>query len=173
MGYTLNFTLVLRQLPRLFEGLLLSLELTAVSVLAGAAIGLVLALLRARSTAMRIAITAYVEFIRNTPLLLLVYLVFYAVPSATGLVFDAIPSFVITVSLCAGAYLVEVFRAGLDAVPAGLVDAGRALGLGPLQVLRLVRLPAMLRIVLPSMDLGCGRHWIADPGCARRHYVGT
>ena len=151
MGYTLNFTLVLRQLPRLFDGLLLSLELTAVSVLVGAAIGLALALLRGRSAGMRIAITAYVEFIRNTPLLLLVYLVFYAIPSATGLVIDAIPSFVVTLSLYAGAYMVEVFRAGLDAVPTGLVDAGRALGLAPLQVLRLIRLPATLRIVLPSL----------------------
>jgi polar amino acid transport system permease protein len=151
VGYTLNFTLVLRQLPRLFEGLLLSLELTAVSVLVGAAIGLTLALLRGRSAAMRIAITAYVEIIRNTPLLLLVYFVFYAVPSATGLVIDAIPSFVVTLSLYAGAYMVEVFRAGLDAVPTGLVDAGLALGLAPLQVLRLVRIPVMLRTVLPSL----------------------
>jgi len=151
VGYTLNFTLVVRQLPRLFEGLLLSLELTAVSVLVGAAIGLALALLRGHSAAMRIAITAYVELIRNTPLLLLVYLVFYAVPSTTGLVIDAIPSFVVTLSLYAGAYMVEVFRAGLDAVPTGLVDAGLALGLAPLQVLRLVRLPVMLRTVLPSL----------------------
>jgi polar amino acid transport system permease protein len=151
VGYTLNFTLVLRQLPRLFEGLLLSLELTAVSVLVGAAIGLTLALLRGRSAAMRIAITAYVEIIRNTPLLLLVYFVFYAVPSTTGLVIDAIPSFVVTLSLYAGAYMVEVFRAGLDAVPTGLVDAGLALGLAPLQVLRLVRIPVMLRTVLPSL----------------------
>lgn len=150
MGYELNFDLVIRELPRLLRGLLLSLGLTGVSVLAGAAIGLALAVLRNRSAAIRIGISAYVEFIRNTPLLLLVYLVFYAVPSATGLVFDPTPSFVVTLSVYAGAYLIEVFRAGLEAVPSGLVDAGRALGLTPAQVLRLIRLPAMLRIVLPS-----------------------
>jgi len=151
LGYDLNFDLVLRELPRLFDGLLLSLGLTAVSILAGTVIGLALALLRDRSAAIRIGVSAYVEFIRNTPLLLLIYLVFYAVPSATGLMFDATPSFAVTLSLYTGAYLVEVFRAGLEAVPAGLVDAGRALGLTRVQGLRLVRLPAMLRIVLPSL----------------------
>ena len=76
-------------------------------------------------------VTAYVEFIRNVPLILLVYLVFYGIPSAGGFSYGPVTSFIMTLSVYAGAYLVEVFRAGLDAVPRGLIDAGKAIGLTP------------------------------------------
>ena len=100
----------------------------------------------------RLLIGAYVEFIRNVPLILLVYLVFYGLPTAIDLAYDAGTSFVVTLSLYAGAYLVEVFRSGLAAVPAGLVDAGKAIGLTPWQRLVHVRLPTMLRITLPALS---------------------
>jgi len=97
-------------------------------------------------------VAAYVEFVRNVPLLLLVYLVFYGVPSVGGFAYEPTTSFVVTLSVYAGAYLVEVFRAGLDAVPRGLVDAGKAVGLTPWQRLLHVRLPTMFRVVLPSLS---------------------
>src|SRR5260221_9210492 len=102
--------------------------------------------------AVRHAITAYVEFIRNVQLLLLVYLVFYGIPSVGGFAYDAETSFVATLAIYAGAYLVEVFRAGLDAIPKGLVDAGKAIGLTPVHLLFHVRLPTLFRIVLPSLS---------------------
>ena len=67
----------------------------------------------------RALVTAYVEFIRNVPLILLVYLVFYGIPSVGGFSYGPTTSFIITLSVYAGAYLVEVFRAGLEAVPRG------------------------------------------------------
>ena len=79
------------------------------------------------------------------PLLLLVYLVFYGIPTVVDIRYEPMTSFVITLSVYAGAYLVEVFRAGLDAVPRGLIDAGKAIGLTPLQRLVHVRLPTMFR----------------------------
>jgi polar amino acid transport system permease protein len=117
------------------------------------AIGLVLALAftdRGRPT--RAVVAAYVEFIRNVPLLLLVYLVFYGLPSVGGFAYDATTSFIITLSLYAGAQLIEVFRAGFDAVPKGLIDAGKAIGLTPWQRLVHVRLPTVFRITLPSLS---------------------
>jgi polar amino acid transport system permease protein len=93
-----------------------------------------------------------VEFIRNVPLILLVYLVFYGLPQAVDIAYDATTSFVVTLSLYSGAYLVEVFRSGLAAVPAGLIDAGKAIGLTPWQRLLHVRLPTMLRITLPALS---------------------
>jgi polar amino acid transport system permease protein len=86
------------------------------------------------------------------PLILLVYLVFYGVPSVGGFSYVPTLSFVITLSVYSGAYLVEVFRAGFDAVPRGLIDAGKAIGLTPWQRLVHVRLPTMFRIVLPSLS---------------------
>ena len=97
-------------------------------------------------------VVLYVETVRNIPLLLLVYLVFYGVPSVVRLDYSATTSFVVTLSLYAAAYLVEVFRAGLLAVGPGLLDAGRAIGLTSVQRLIWVRLPITVRIVLPSLS---------------------
>jgi polar amino acid transport system permease protein len=93
-----------------------------------------------------------VELIRNIPLILLVYLVFYGIPTVVDLAYDASTSFIATLSLYSGAYLVEVFRSGLAAVPSGLIDAGKAIGLTPWQRLVHVRLPTMLRITLPALS---------------------
>jgi polar amino acid transport system permease protein len=146
--YYLNFAAVWRNFGRLGWGLALSLELAAIGIAAGVIIGLTLALLaHGRGRVVRTLIGAYVEFVRNVPLILLVYLVFYG-----GFAYSATTSFIVTLSLYAGAYLVEVFRAGLDAIPRGLIDAGRAIGLTPWQRALYVQTPTMLRIVLPSLS---------------------
>jgi len=151
--YHLNFGYVWTHFDKLSWGLLLSLELAFVSILIGMAIGLSLALAyTSGGKLVRGAVAGYVEFIRNVPLLLLVYLVFYGVPSVGGFAYDSTTSFIITLSVYAGAYMVEVFRAGLAAVPKGLTDAGKAIGLTAWQRVVSVRLPTMFRIVLPSLS---------------------
>jgi polar amino acid transport system permease protein len=151
--YHLNFNFVWKYFDKLSWGLVLSLELALIGILIGMAIGLALALAyTGAGRLVRTAIACYVEFIRNVPLLLLVYLVFYGIPSVGGFAYDATESFVATLAIYAGAYLVEVFRAGLDAIPKGLIDAGKAIGLTPAQLLVHVRLPTMFRIVLPSLS---------------------
>lgn len=153
MDYHFNFTYIWRHFDRLWHGLILSLELALVSILIGMALGLVLALAYTDgSKTVRRLVSAYVEAIRNVPLLLLVYLVFYGIPTIGGFTYSATTSFVITLSAYSAAHLVEVFRAGLDAVPKGLLDAGKAIGLTPWQRLVHVRLPTMFRIVLPSLS---------------------
>lgn len=153
MGYELNFTLIWRNFDRLFHGLILSLELAVVAIGIGIVIGLVLAVWYVSAGRfVRAIIAAYVEFIRNVPLILLVYLVFYGVPQVVDLRYGATTSFIVTLAVYSGAYLVEVFRAGLEAVPRGQIDAGRAIGLTPWQRLIHVRLPAMARITLPALS---------------------
>lgn len=153
MQYHLNFYFVWKYFGKLYWGLALSLELAVVSVLIGMVIGLGLALFATSAgRGVRAVIAAYVEFIRNVPLILLVYLVFYGIPSIGGVAYSATASFIATLSVYAGAYLVEVFRAGLTAVPKGLIDAGKAIGMTPWQRVRSVRLPTMFRIVLPSLS---------------------
>ena len=153
MKYHINYNFVWLYFDKFYWGLLLGIELAAVSILIGSVIGLSLALVYVdgRRWARRI-INAYVEFIRNQPLLLLVYLVFYGVPTIGGFKYDNITSFIITLSVYSGAYLVEIFRAGLEAVPKGQLDAGKAIGLTPYQRLVYVRLPTMFRVVLPSLS---------------------
>lgn len=151
--YHLNYNFVWKYFDKLSWGLVLSLELAVISILIGMLIGLALALAATSAgRAVRGAIAAYVEFIRNVPLLLLVYMVFYGIPSAGGFAYTPVTSFVITLAAYSGAYLVEVFRAGLAAVPRGLIEAGKAIGLTPWQRVIYVRLPTMFRIVLPSLS---------------------
>ena len=151
-GYHLNFNLVWRHFDRLYLGLLRGIGIAAISILIGIVIGLLLALLYTRShRVLRGMVASYVEFIRNVPLLLLVYLIFYGVPSIGGFAYGATTSFIITLALYSGANLVEIFRAGLDAIPESLIDAGKAIGLTSFQRLLWVQLPTMFRIVLPSL----------------------
>jgi len=151
-SYHLNFNLVWKNFDRLYMGLLYGIGLAMVSILIGMVIGLTLALVYTRGNLiLRKMVASYVEFIRNVPLLLLIYLIFYGIPSVGGFAYGPTTSFIITLALYSGANLVEIFRAGLDAIPNNLIDAGKAIGLTSVQRLLWVRLPTMFRIVLPSL----------------------
>ena len=153
MHYHFSFVLVWRHFDKLAGGLLVSLELTVLASIVGTVLGLAMAIAHVSGgRATRGVIALYVECIRNVPLLLLVYLVFYGVPSVVNVRYNATTSFTVTLSLYYAAYLVEVFRAGLLAVASGLLDAGKAIGLTAWQRLVHVRLPVMFRIVLPSLS---------------------
>ena len=153
MTYHVNFNFIWKYFDKLSWGLVLSLELAVACIALGILIGLAGALLYVDGPRrLRPLVTAYVEFIRNVPLLLLVYLVFYGVPSVGGFKYGPTESFIITLAVYAGAYLIEVFRSGLEAVPRGLIDAGKAIGLTPFQRLLYIRLPTMFRVVLPSLS---------------------
>ena len=153
MDYHFNFSYIWRHFDRLFYGLVLSLELALVSIAIGMIIGLLLALVYVESgKSIRFFVASYVELIRNSPLLLLVYLIFYGIPSIGWFQYSATTSFIVTLSIYSGAYLVEVFRSGLAAVPEGLIDAGKAVGMKPWQRLISIRIPTMFRIVLPSLS---------------------
>jgi polar amino acid transport system permease protein len=150
--YHLNFGFVWQHFDRLIWGLARSLGIAAVAIAVGVALGLALAVVFVSgSKGARALVSAYVEIFRNVPLLLFVYLVFYGIPTQFDLRYGPTTSFLLTLSIYAGAHLVEVFRAGLAAVPSGLIEAGKAIGLTPWQRFWSVRLPTMLRIVLPAL----------------------
>ena len=152
MAYHLNFGFVWQHFDRLAFGLVLSLAMAALAIAVGSVIGLALAVAHVSGGRVtRVLVSAYVEIFRNVPLLLFVYLVFYGIPTQFDIRYGPTTSFIVTLSIYAGAYLVEVFRAGLQAVPAGLIEAGKAIGLTPWQRLLSVRLPTMLRIALPAL----------------------
>jgi polar amino acid transport system permease protein len=153
VDYHFNFAYIWRHFDRLANGLVLSLELALISIAIGMLIGLLLALVYVESgKSIRFFVAGYVEVIRNSPLLLLVYLVFYGIPSIGLFQYSATTSFIVTLSIYSGAYLVEVFRSGLAAVPEGLIDAGKAIGMKPWQRLIYIRIPTMFRIVLPALS---------------------
>lgn len=152
LAYNFNFAPVWRNWDKLLDGLVLALFLAAVSLTIGAALGLAAAHgRRARRPWLRGLAWTYGELFRNAPLLLLVYFVFFGLPELGITALGKIESFVLTLSLYAGAYLTEVFRAGLEAVPRGNVDAAKAIGLRPWQRLVHVVWPVMFRISLPAL----------------------
>lgn len=152
MGYTLNFSAVWRSFDFLLSGLMLSLGLAIVSILIGAVIGLVVAfLLMAKNRFARWPARLYVTVIRNLPILVLVLFVYFAMPQF-GLRLDKIQSFVLVLAVYSGAYLAEVFRAGLLSIPKGLTEAGLAIGLRPSQIRTSIIAPLMFRNVLPSLS---------------------
>ncbi len=152
MGYQFNWTLVLGYLPVYAWGLVLGLGMAAMGLLLGSLIGLgVAAVSRRPSRPIRFLVRAYVEVIRNVPILLWTYFAFYGLPQLGITFLDNVSSFVVALSIYAGAYLTEVFRSGLEAIPARFAEAGRAIGLTTWQRIRLITLPMMFRIVLPSL----------------------
>ncbi|RUM24354.1 amino acid ABC transporter permease [Rhizobium vallis] len=152
MGYTLNFAAVWRSFDQLLEGLLLSLGLAFISILIGAAIGLIIAFaLISKSRWLQRPAALYVTIIRNLPILVLVLFAFFALPQL-GIRIGKIQSFVAVLSIYSGAYLAEVFRAGLLSIPKGLTEAGLAIGLTPMQIRVSIITPLMLRNVLPSLS---------------------
>ena len=152
MGYTLNFSAVWRNFDFLVSGLALSLGLAMISIMIGALIGLVVAFaLLSRQRIPAVLARCYVTFIRNLPILVLVLFTYFALPQM-GFRLDKINSFVLVLSLYSGAYLAEVFRAGLQSVPKGLTEAGLAIGLTSNQIRASIIAPLMSRNVLPSLS---------------------
>jgi polar amino acid transport system permease protein len=151
MGYTLNFAAVWRDFDLLLQGLGLSLLLAAASIVAGAALGLLVAfMLQSKQALLRRTAGVYVTAIRNTPLLVLILFAYFALPQI-GLRLGKIESFILTLMIYSGAYLAEIFRSGLIAIPRGMREAGLAIGLTEFQTRISVIIPIMIRNVLPSL----------------------
>ena len=125
----------------------ISLASLAVSTLVGS---LAAVMLRSTNVLFEAAARVYVELIRGTPLLVQLLIGFYVVATAVGLENRYVAG-VLLLSLFSGAYMAEIFRGGLAAIPKAQIDSARAIGLTPWQSLRLVVLPQAVRLVLPSV----------------------
>lgn len=150
---------------RLFaDGLVLGLWIAVVSLAIGAVIGLVCAFGRKSGRRfLSVPVQVYVEIIRNVPLLLIVFLLYFGLPQAfefgsaghdfvLWLLPTAERTFIVALSIYSGAYLTEIFYAGLLSVSTRYLDAGKSLGLGRLELARWVTIPIMSRTVLPSLS---------------------
>jgi len=150
-GYALNFRVLLPDLPRLESGAALTLEVSALALVLSLPLGLGGALLRrSRWRGIRTAVTAMVELLRNLPLLILLYVLFFVLP-AHGLRLTAFQAGVLGLTLNSAAFTTEIFRGGLTAIPRGQHEAAAALGLHRWRAFQKVTLPQLLRIVFPAM----------------------
>ena len=144
-------SLWLEWLPELLDGLVVSLQVTAVSVGVGIPLGLLLALgVRSPSRVLKWASLFLVEVGRGAPALVLLQFMYFGLPSA-GLTLSAFVSASIALAWNTGAYTSEIIRAGLDSVPYGQKEAATALGLTPFDGLRYVIVPQGFQVAIPAL----------------------
>lgn len=148
----LDFSVVVGSLPFLFEGLQLSLLLTALAIVGGIVLGTLLALARLSGFApLAFVAAAYVNLIRSVPLILVIFWFYFLVPLALGRPIGGFYSALIAFVLFEAAYYSEIMRAGIQSVPKGQVHAGQSTGLGYWQIQRHVVLPQAFRNMIPIL----------------------
>ncbi len=143
---------LLRQVwPILAQGAWWTLRLTLLSLLLGIPLGLMAALGRLSAFPPLAALAAfYVEVIRGTPLLVQIFFIYFVLP-AVGISLAEFWAALIALSINSGAYIAEIFRAGIQSIEAGQMEAARSLGMTYAQAMRLVILPQAVRRVLPPL----------------------
>jgi len=141
--------MIARYGPLLLAGLATTIRICAVASAIAVAAGLVVALLLlARSAVVRAAARLYVEVMRGTPILVILFLLYYGGPHF-GLVLDAEPVGILGLGFYGAAYFAEIFRAGFLSIPKGQIEAARMVGLPQAHIVRRIQVPQMLGLVVP------------------------
>jgi len=150
--FTFDWSVIARSWSFLLAGVQVTLGIVAAATLMGLVIGLVVGVLRGmRIRGVDVVAGWYIEIFRNTPILVQIVWFYYVLPLVTGTPgMTASTSCVIAIGLNAGAYLAEVFRAGIQAVDPGQMEASRSLGMSYLKAMFLIVLPQAIRNVLPA-----------------------
>ena len=151
MGPTLDFGVVADALPALLWGCLGTLGLAVAGMVLAITIGIGGVMARgSRIRPLRSATIAFVEVVRNTPFLVQIFFLFFALPQL-GLRLNPTVTAIIALGLNGGAYAIEIIRGGVQSIHKGQTEAGLALGLHRAQVFRLVVLKPALRAIYPSL----------------------
>lgn len=146
-----DLSLVVKYIPFLLEATVLTIQISIISIVVSIILGLVSAMMRiSKFKILQIISNAYMEFIRGVPLLVQLYLVYYVMPEI-GITLDAFSASVIGLGIYGGAYVSEVFRGSIEAIPYGQMEAARSLGMSYFLAMRKVVMPQALRISLPPL----------------------
>lgn len=148
----MNFELMANSFPLLLAGAAITVEITAMSVTFGLLIGCMIGIARFCSIKpLRYFANVYVDFIRGTPLLVQIFLVYFALPNIIG---SRVDPFVAAISACSinsGAYVAEIFRAGIQSIDKGQMEAGRSLGMTWAQTMRYIIMPQAFKRIIPPL----------------------
>ena len=144
--------LIIDAIPLLLTGAVITVKITALSVAVGIIIGLFIGIARIGSIRpIRFLAAVYVDFFRGTPLLVQIFLIYFALPLITG---QRVDPYVAAITACganSGAYVAEIFRAGIESIDAGQMEAGRSLGLSWVQTMRYIIVPQAFKRVIPPL----------------------
>lgn len=156
-----HLRIVLEYLPLFFQGLAVTLGLSALSLGGAFLVGVLGGLARlSHRFLVRAPVAAYVAFIRATPLLAQVYFIYFGLPSA-GIYLTAYQTGVLSLVVNSGAYMTEIIRAGIESIPRGQTEAAASLGLTAAQRMRYVILPQAVAKVTPPL-IGQGITLVKD-----------
>ena len=150
-----NWDILVRSFPMLMRGVGNTILLGVASIVFGGAAGLAVCLMRLYGPKpVRLFAIAYVDFLRAMPILVLLILIYYALPFV-GIRFSSFTAATLALSLVLSAFTAEVCRAGIENVPKGQFEAASALGLGFWTTMRTVILPQALRVIIPPLTSNC------------------
>lgn len=152
MNYEFRFDIVWNNFDTLLAGLQTTIMLSVLSMLLGTVLGLTVALARLRLRhGLAVPFVVYVEVFRGTPALVQIVWIYYCLPIILGIQMGAFASLVLAMALNTGAYLSEVFRAGIQGIDKGHVDAASAFGFTPAQSTRRVVIPQAAYRMIPAI----------------------
>ncbi|MCR5536950.1 MAG: amino acid ABC transporter permease [Succinivibrio sp.] len=147
-----DLELIFNSLPLLGLGALVTMEITAVAVAFGVCIGLFIGIAELSSYAwLRLPAKVYVDFIRGTPLLVQIFIIYFALPALIGMRIEPFVAAVTACSINSGAYVAEIFRSGIQSIDRGQREAGRSLGLTWGQTMIFIIIPQAFRRIIPQL----------------------
>lgn len=150
MSFDIN--LIIDHLPLLGIGALVTIEITAVSVAIGTMIGLFVGIAElSRYRWLHYPAKIYVDFIRGTPLLVQIFIIYFALPIIIGVRVEPFVAAVTACSVNSGAYVAEIFRAGIQSIDKGQTEAGRSLGMTWTQNMLFIVIPQAFRRTIPQL----------------------
>ena len=148
----LNVDLMINSLPLLIVGAGITIQITAISVGLSLIIGMFVGIARICNVkVLRALATVYIDFLRGTPLLVQIFLIYFALPMVVG---QRVDPFIAAITACginSGAYIAEIFRAGIQAIDEGQMEAGRSLGMSWVQTMRYIIVPQAFKNVIPPL----------------------
>ena len=149
-GYNFDWNVVVSALPRMLEGLGITLQITVITIVISMILAIPVAVARmSKIEVIRWTAQGYIEIFRCTPLLVQLFWIFYALPALTGVTLPGYTSAVIALTANLTAFMAETYRSGFQSVPVEQVEAGRMLQLNRFQQLRYIIVPQAMRQQLP------------------------
>ncbi|HML32394.1 MULTISPECIES: amino acid ABC transporter permease [Sporomusa] len=147
-----DFNLIVDSFPLLLMGAGVTVQITALSVGFGLLIGMFVGIARLSTLwPVKMLAAIYVDFIRGTPLLVQIFLIYFALPLLVGQRIDPFIAAITACSVNSGAYVAEIFRSGIQSIDKGQTEAGRSLGMTWAQTMRYIILPQAFKRIIPPL----------------------
>jgi polar amino acid transport system permease protein len=151
MGYQFQWNVIWQNWQLLVQGMILTIQITAVATVFGLIIGTIMSGLQLmKNRVINNIIQMYIEIIRNTPFLVQLFFVYFGLPTL-GIKLEAYQAALIALTINIGAYATEIVRAGIESISKGQIEAGRSLGLSGVQIFQYVILKPALMTVYPAL----------------------